>query len=854
MVDAASGIPSTSYSPPGTLNNDEYFWRVRAVDGSDNKAPWPVTPWRFRRAWPEQPELVYPSGAVPAGQPFFYEWNAIERASSYEVLLFDSSGTRICSATTIHTTLAGQCSPSSSGTYTWKVRATDVGGRSPVTDVLAQDPVRFTWTRPDAVTPLPAGQGFEPVTGMAVSHTGTAAYGVGVDRDACEAELPATCSALRQTPVLTWDPVPGATEYRVSLFNDRERTNPVSSYTDMRVTEAMWSPLQYQELRDSQAGSAYFWDVQPCDSRGCAPVTSYPTHSFAKQSIAPQLQSPAQDEVVADDVTLRWSSQIAALRAPGVNDGSDVTTPGTMEAQQYVVQTSTSPSFQSLIDNVTVDERTFTSPTNTYPEGPVFWRVSAIDGSGTGTVWSEPRRFEKRSPVPALVSPVPNGDLGQDQTLTWSPLSYAASYELEVERDGMSSLLERTKHSSWAPSNVLPVSDLPYRWRVRRVDARGRQGSWSDYRTFYVRSYPPALLAPAADGRLTPAGELFSWMPDDRATSYRFERTGPGGGLAEVVTTRATAYAPTSTLPGGAGTWRVTALDAASQPLGVSERRSFTVVDTPVAVTQVSIAGSGKVGTQLTSSDPTFEPRAEQVTYQWFRGATSIYGATGPTYEVLSEDVGQKITLQATGTRSGYKAGTSTSNVITGARGDALVAIHPPTIRGSAAVGQGLTVAPGTWPGNPQLSYQWLRKGDPIAGATGSTYYVAADDAARTISVVETANVNGREPGTSRSGGVDVARIGSTTTVGLSATKISKRTRVVATASVSVSGVAAPGGAVSFFDGGRKLKAVPLRTGLTATFRLPRLQPGKHVVKVVYGGTDQVSGSKGAARLVVTRR
>jgi hypothetical protein len=47
-----------------------------------------------------------------------------------------------------------------------------------------------------------------------------------------------------------------------------------------------------------------------------------------------------------------------------------------------------------------------------------------------------------------------------------------------------------------------------------------------------------------------------------------------------------------------------------------------------------------------------------------------------------------------------------------------------------------LTAQPGTWsPGGVRLSYQWLRDGSPIAGATDQTYTVATADLGHSLSV-----------------------------------------------------------------------------------------------------------------------
>ncbi len=70
----------------------------------------------------------------------------------------------------------------------------------------------------------------------------------------------------------------------------------------------------------------------------------------------------------------------------------------------------------------------------------------------------------------------------------------------------------------------------------------------------------------------------------------------------------------------------------------------------------------------------------------------------------------------------------------------------PPTISGTAELGQTLTAIPGEWSEGPtSLATQWARCNAagygcaPVAGATGSTYAVTAADAGSTIRVQETA-------------------------------------------------------------------------------------------------------------------
>ena len=69
-----------------------------------------------------------------------------------------------------------------------------------------------------------------------------------------------------------------------------------------------------------------------------------------------------------------------------------------------------------------------------------------------------------------------------------------------------------------------------------------------------------------------------------------------------------------------------------------------------------------------------------------------------------------------------------------------------PTISGTAETDELLTAAPGTWTGSPtpSYSYQWMRDGETIPGATASTYTIVVADEGHKLRVLVTAsNVNG---------------------------------------------------------------------------------------------------------------
>ena len=66
-----------------------------------------------------------------------------------------------------------------------------------------------------------------------------------------------------------------------------------------------------------------------------------------------------------------------------------------------------------------------------------------------------------------------------------------------------------------------------------------------------------------------------------------------------------------------------------------------------------------------------------------------------------------------------------------------------PAVTGTATQGQTLTCSSGTWSKSPTISYQWLRAGVPISGATASTRVLAAGDVGSKMSCRVTASRNG---------------------------------------------------------------------------------------------------------------
>ncbi len=78
-------VVSTRYSPAITFLNDDFYWRVRAIDAGSNKMAWPLTPFQFTRDWPNKPTLLYPPNSTSVGDPFYFQWTPVRWATRYQL-------------------------------------------------------------------------------------------------------------------------------------------------------------------------------------------------------------------------------------------------------------------------------------------------------------------------------------------------------------------------------------------------------------------------------------------------------------------------------------------------------------------------------------------------------------------------------------------------------------------------------------------------------------------------------------------------------------------------------------------------------------------------------------------------
>lgn len=183
-----------------------------------------------------------------------------------------------------------------------------------------------------------------------------------------------------------------------------------------------------------------------------------------------------------------------------------------------------------------------------------------------------------------------------------------------------------------------------------------------------------------------------------------------------------------STAAAGAGI-----VDAAAAVAAATSSTSTRVTKSTFSVTGAGISGRVKVGSRVTAIAST-SPSSAAKQYQWLRAGSTIAGATSATYLVTGTDAGKAISVRVSGSCAGRNA-TASSGAVVAAAGT-LARTGAPKVTGTKRYGKKVTATAGTWsPGATTASYQWLRNGKVIKGATRSTYKLVRADRKKKVSV-----------------------------------------------------------------------------------------------------------------------
>lgn len=858
---------STSYTlttRPTTLTNP-YTWSVRAIDAAGNPVSMVYTEMKFNLS--EAPGQAGWENLTSAGATLRapdLRWAPITGADHYRVQVRrpGEGYMPVASKSLIGKDVDFPAVTDTSdrlfaeGTYLWRVEAYNED------DVLLGNSPEWSFDI----------AGLADVVGQKIALTGASLN----TANTCSLALDSNgqtgprCNPMPATPILSWDKVPGASLYQVWVNTDASFTTPMEPESAFPATSNttyvpnLSSQVSALPDNDAQTNSAYYWAIVPCKSaRSCASSIrselGNATNAFVKKSPPVDLRQPAdQATVTATDLTFVWSDYLATNRESTAASGEKSHQTGML----YRIQVSTDQAFNSILESVVVDQPTYTSAASLYPDGPLYWRVRAIDGDENELTWSSTWRVNKKNPIPSLIQPAAGAVVAGTTSFSWSDMGALSGFEVQVYKNGQVSptnLVCSVTGNSAArypglacPKPLAPTTGDPgddYLWRVRRIDSIGLANPWTATSSFDVSSSLLTITEPGAGALQAPNRAVLSWLPVPGAKQFQVEmRNDSAGQNLTPVTTVATSYAPTTNLASGTYTWKVTAFDAAGGAMATAT--STFIVDAALGVvTPASIAApdGSSVGRTLVGTPPTWSQTGVTNAYQWLRNGSTISGATGSTYTLTTADYTKAVSLRVMGTKPGYADGTSISNQIAVTAGGALQNVGIPTISGSATPGGSLSVTSGSWsPAATKMRYQWLRGGVPIPSATGSSYRMTSEDAGRDVSVTVFASASGFSEGAATAAAVSVARLKSTTSGALKSSRVKLGKRAKLTVTLKVTGLTTPTGVVQVLDKGKKIAQftmAPVHQG-KKTLTLRKLPKGKHPLQVVYLGNAQTYGSR----------
>ncbi len=247
--------------------------------------------------------------------------------------------------------------------------------------------------------------------------------------------------------------------------------------------------------------------------------------------------------------------------------------------------------------------------------------------------------------------------------------------------------------------------------------------------------------------------EFLHYYSTNQVTSVTLNKTNPvvGDVLSVLAMTPSNATVSYSWLVGGVqkattSTYTVTSADVGkSIQLKITGTGNYTGTATSAATANVlsntqitSVKLSTKVPVVGDVLSATVEPAGATVLYAWRMDGIQVSNAA--TYAVPESAVGKKIELIVTGTGafSGMLSSGETEAVLSNRIVNGVTIINETNTTAGAAptVGDKLTAKPS--PAQATVSYQWMRNGAAIAGATSQSYTATNADIGAKLSVMVT--------------------------------------------------------------------------------------------------------------------
>lgn len=269
-----------------------------------------------------------------------------------------------------------------------------------------------------------------------------------------------------------------------------------------------------------------------------------------------------------------------------------------------------------------------------------------------------------------------------------------------------------------------------FHWRKITASGKGWPSGFIHFMDVRLTATTPPAVSGTAQVGMTLTATPGAWTPSGASFTYQWLADGsriPGA-------TSAT-FTPGAAQTGTRLSVRVTARKSGHDPVTATSARTDAVVGTFTLAAAPSITGTPLRGETLTATPATWSPSPAELTYQWLADGTPVPGATSASITLGPELVGAAMTVAVTASSPGFTDAVASSAPTVAIAGATLTLSGTPKISGEVRVGSKLKARAPTSSPSAAVSYQWLRDGRPVAGATERTYSVAKRDLGKKLSV-----------------------------------------------------------------------------------------------------------------------
>ena len=256
--------------------------------------------------------------------------------------------------------------------------------------------------------------------------------------------------------------------------------------------------------------------------------------------------------------------------------------------------------------------------------------------------------------------------------------------------------------------------------------------SKANFSSAFVSSTPmlvtnPKALAAAIAGSGTVGSTLTATPSESASVQVRYQWLRAGKAISGAITST---YTPTS-LDYLKAISITTTVTQNGFPVTTTTSPTVVIKAGTIPSPDIAIAGSPVMAQTLLLTASI--PYGTKATYQWLNEGVPIPNSSGSSYRVKAVDVGKNISVRVTLTKTAYNPLVLfTDSVLVGP--GTQTKKPTVTVTGSTRVAKTLTGVTGSWDTSVKLTYQWLRDGQPIAGAIAKTYKLTTNDLNRAIS------------------------------------------------------------------------------------------------------------------------